>query len=69
MTGALIGLARATDGNEHLISQASTAVIVEGLSATLPAFVSSNVLNFLMETFDIAPITTPEADLKVILVI
>ena len=29
--GALIGLARATDGNEHLISDGSTAVIVEGL--------------------------------------
>ena len=35
LTGALIGLARATDGNEHLISQSSTAVIVEGLFATL----------------------------------
>ena len=35
LTGALIGLARATDGNEHLISANSTAVIVEGLFATL----------------------------------
>lgn len=33
VTGALIGLARATDGNEHLISESSTAVIVEGLNA------------------------------------
>lgn len=35
LTGALIGLARATDGNEHLISRSATAVIVEGLFATL----------------------------------
>lgn len=35
LTGALIGLARATDGNEHLISESSTAVIVESLFATL----------------------------------
>lgn len=35
LTGALIGLARATDGNEHLISSASTAVIVKSLSAML----------------------------------
>lgn len=31
LTGALIGLARATDGNEHLISQSSTAVIADAL--------------------------------------
>lgn len=35
LTGALIGLARATDGNEHLISDTSSAVILEGLFATL----------------------------------
>ena len=35
LTGALIGLARATDGNEHLISERSTAVVIEGLFATL----------------------------------
>lgn len=34
LLGALIGLARATDGNEHLISESSTAVIVEGLAAS-----------------------------------
>ena len=33
----------------------------------LPAFVSPNVLNFLVEKFNIAPITTPEADLAEIL--
>ena len=35
LTGRLIGLARATDGNEHLISESATAVIVESLFATL----------------------------------
>ncbi|MBO4939307.1 MAG: hydroxylamine reductase [Oscillospiraceae bacterium] len=35
LTGSLIGLARSTDGNEHLISDSSTAVIIEGLFATL----------------------------------
>ena len=35
LTGALIGLAHATDGNEHLISKSSTEVIVESLFATL----------------------------------
>ena len=37
------------------------------LGPTLPAFVSANVLNFLVEKFGIAPITTPEEDLKAIL--
>ena len=37
------------------------------LGPTLPAFLSPNVLNFLVENYQIAPITTPEADLKTIL--
>ena len=37
------------------------------LGPTLPAFVSPNVMNFLVEKFNIAPITTPEEDLKAIL--
>ena len=37
------------------------------LGPTLPAFISPNVLNFLVEKFGIAPITTPEEDLKEIL--
>lgn len=37
------------------------------LGPTLPAFLSPNVLNFLVEQYHIAPITTPEADLKAIL--
>ncbi|NLJ76033.1 MAG: hydroxylamine reductase [Peptococcaceae bacterium] len=37
------------------------------LGPTLPAFISPNVLNVLVEKFDIKPISTPEADLKAIL--
>ena len=37
------------------------------LGPTLPAFVSPNVLNYLVENYGIAPITTPEEDLKAIL--
>lgn len=37
------------------------------LGPTLPAFVSPNVLNILIEKFNISPITTAEADLKAIL--
>ena len=37
------------------------------LGPTLPAFVSPNVLNYLVENFAIAPVSTPEADLKKIL--
>jgi len=37
------------------------------LGPSLPAFITPNVLNFLVENFNIAPITTAEADLKQIL--
>ena len=37
------------------------------LGPTLPAFVSPNVLNILVEKFKIKPITTPEKDLADIL--
>ncbi len=37
------------------------------LGPSLPAFVSPNVLNFLVENFNIAPITTPEEDIEKIL--
>ncbi|MDX9888176.1 MAG: hydroxylamine reductase [Anaerovoracaceae bacterium] len=37
------------------------------LGPTLPAFVSPAVLNFLVENFNISPISTPEEDLKKIL--
>ena len=35
LTGALIGFARGTEGNEHVVSDSTAAVIVEGLFATL----------------------------------
>ena len=35
LTGALIGLARATEGNEHVVSDSTATVVVEGLFATL----------------------------------
>jgi hydroxylamine reductase len=37
------------------------------LGPSLPAFITPNVLNFLVETFNIAPISTAEEDLKQIL--
>ena len=37
------------------------------LGPTLPAFISPNVLNFLIDKYDIAPITTPEEDIKAML--
>ena len=39
----------------------------DGPGDCLPAFVSPNVLNFLVEKFNITPIITPEEDLKAIL--
>jgi hydroxylamine reductase len=38
------------------------------LGPTLPAFISSNVLDFLVKNYEIHPITTPEQDLAEILV-
>lgn len=37
------------------------------LGPTLPAFLSPNVLNYLIENFGIAPVTTPEEDLAALL--
>ena len=37
------------------------------LGPTLPAFLSPNVLNYLVEHYHIAPITTPEKDLEELL--
>ena len=34
------------------------------LGPSLPAFLSQNVLNYLVEQYGIAPITTPEQDLE-----
>ena len=37
------------------------------LGPTLPAFLSPNIVNFLVENFGIAPITTPEEDIKALM--
>ena len=37
------------------------------LGPSLPAFITPNVLDFLVKNFNIMPITTPDADLKAIL--
>lgn len=37
------------------------------LGPSLPAFISPNVLNVLVDKFDIKPVSTPEADMKAIL--
>lgn len=37
------------------------------LGPSLPAFLSPNVLNYLVENYEIAPVTTPEEDLRKIL--
>ena len=37
------------------------------LGPTLPAFISPNVLQFLVEQFNITPISTPEADMAAML--
>ena len=37
------------------------------LGPSLPAFISPNVLDFLVQKYNIAPITTPQEDLKRIL--
>lgn len=37
------------------------------IGPTLPAFISPNILNFLVSEFNLSPISTPEADLKKIL--
>ena len=37
------------------------------VEVTLPSFVSENVLNYLVENFQISPTSTPEEDLKKIL--
>ena len=37
------------------------------LGPSLPAFLSPNILNFLVENYGIGPVTTPEEDLKALL--
>ena len=35
LTGALIGIARASEGNEHLINENTDRIIIEGLFSTI----------------------------------
>ena len=58
---AYMGLAEAVDCPLHL------GITDIRLGPSLPAFVTPNVLGFLVQNFNIAPITTAEADLKQIL--
>ena len=37
------------------------------IGPTLPAFISPNVLNFLVENYGLSPIGTPEEDIKKLL--
>ena len=37
------------------------------LGPTLPAFLSPNIVSFLVENYGIAPITTPEDDIKILM--
>jgi len=50
-----------------LLSLLSLGIKNIRLGPTLPAFVSPNVLQILVDNFAIKPITTPEEDLKAIL--
>jgi hydroxylamine reductase len=50
-----------------LLSLLSLGIKDIRLGPSLPAFISPNVLNVLVDNFNIMPITTAEADLKVIL--
>ena len=53
LTGALIGLARATEGNEHMLRGSTAAVTLEGLFATRPdAGCESDRLLALLERVD-----------------
>ena len=50
-----------------LLSLLSLGIKNMKLGPTLPAFVTPNVLNFLVENFNLAPIGTVEEDMKQIL--
>jgi hydroxylamine reductase len=50
-----------------LLSLLSLGIKSIRLGPSLPAFVTPNILNFLVENFNIMPIGTPEGDLKAIL--
>ncbi len=50
-----------------LLSLLSLGIKGIRLGPTLPAFITPNVLNFLVENFDIKPVTTAEEDLQAVL--
>ena len=52
-----------------LIVQALEAMGIKNihLGPSLPAFITPNVLKVLVDTYNIKPVTTPDADLKAIL--
>jgi hydroxylamine reductase len=50
-----------------LLSLLSLGIKDIRLGPSLPAFVSPNILNVLVEKFNIMPIQTPDEDLKAIL--
>lgn len=50
-----------------LLSLLSLGIKNIRLGPTLPAFITPNILNFLVENFNIMPITTPDQDLAAIL--
>ena len=53
LTGELIGLARATEGNDHMLTPSTAAVTLEGLLATQPgAALSSGELLAVLERVD-----------------
>ncbi|MGA2152256.1 MAG: hypothetical protein ABSG48_08900, partial [Geobacteraceae bacterium] len=47
-----------------LLSLLSLGIKNIKLGPSLPAYITPNVLNFLVENFNIGPITTVDADLK-----
>ena len=52
---------------QELRARGALADLRDLLGPTLPAFLSPNVLSYLVEHFGIAPTTTPENDLKMLL--
>ncbi len=54
-------------GAVHLLTLLYLGIKNIRLGPTLPAFISPNVLQFLVENFGISPISTPEEDLQTIL--
>jgi len=53
LIGELIGLARATEGNEHMLTPTTAAAVVEGLAAALPGgCCDAEVLSAILDRVD-----------------